>query len=179
MNSTSVQLAELQRSHLDALSAFGSALCDATEKLATLNFAATRAVLQETAQASQNLLGSRDAQGVLAIAGGLVQPATEKLMRYSRNAYGIASGTNAELSRIVEAQVAEGNRRIVEFVEIAFKNAPAGSEAAVSFLKSAFTASNTACENISNATRQALELAEANLEVAATEVVKSKARKTS
>ena len=180
MNSTPIQFAELQTSHLNALSAFGSALCDASEKLATLHFAATRALLQEAAEASQNLLASKDAQTALAIAGGLVQPATERLMTYTRNAYGIASGTNAELSKIVETQVSEGGRKIVELVEIALKSAPAGSEAAVSFLKDAYTASNSAYESVSNAAKQALGLVETNFDTATqtvTAAAKSKARR--
>ena len=68
MYSRSTQIAELQASQLDALNAFGSALFNAAEKLATLNIAATRALLQDAAETTQNLLGSKNAQEALAIA---------------------------------------------------------------------------------------------------------------
>jgi len=180
MNSTPIQFAEMQRSQLDALSALGGTLCDATEKLANLHFAATRALLQEAAEASQNLLASKDAPTALAVAGGFVQPAAERLMSYSRDAYEIASGANAELSKIVEAQVGEGGRKIVEWIEIALKSAPAGSQVAVSFLKDTYTASSSAYESVSSAAKQAFGLAETSFDVTtgtATAAVKPKARK--
>ncbi len=176
------QLAELQRDQLGALNAFGSTLFNATEKLATLNLDAARTLFQSAAETTQSLLRSKDAQELLAIAGASVQPAAERLVSYSRNAYGIASGAGAELSKLIETQVSVGNRKVTELIETAVKNAPGGSEAAVSFLKSALSASNTAYDTVSNVVRQAAELTESNLAAAATvatDVVKAKARKAS
>jgi hypothetical protein len=45
----------------------------------------------------------------------------------------------------------------------AAKNGPAGTELAVSAIKSALAAANSAYDNISKATKQATEMAEANL----------------
>jgi phasin family protein len=180
MYSRPTQIAELQTSQLEALNAFGSALFNATEKLANLNIAATRALLQDAAETTRNLLGSKNAQEALAIARGLMQPAAERLVGYSRNAYDIARGTNAELSKILEAQVTESNRKVAELFESAFKSAPPGSEAALSFLQSALSASNTAYDTVSNVVKQAAELTESNFAAAtevATDVVKAKARK--
>ncbi len=176
------QLAELQRDQLGALNAFGSTLFNVTEKLATLNLDAARTLFQSAAETTQSLLRSKDAQELLAIAGASVQPAAERLVSYSRNAYGIASGAGAELSKLIETQVSVGNRKVTELIETAVKNAPGGSEAAVSFLKSALSASNTAYDTVSNVVRQAAELTESNLAAAATvatDVVKAKARKAS
>ncbi len=180
MYTTPAQFAELQKGHVDALTAVGTVLFTATEKLAALNIAATRSMLQDATSTAQTLLSSKDVQEALTLAGGLVQPAAEKLVGYSRNAYGIASGTGAELSKIVEAQVAEGNRKVAELIDLAAKSAPAGSETAVSMIKSAFSASNTAFDTVSKAAKQATEMAESNLAAAAAvanDVVKGKARK--
>jgi phasin family protein len=180
MYSRPTQIAELQTSQLEALNTFGSALLNATEKLATLNIAATRALLQDAAETTQHLLGSKNAQEALAIASGLMQPAAERLVGYSRNAYDIARGTSAELSRILEAHVTERNRKFAEFFESALKNAPPGSETTISFLQSALSASNTAYDTVSNVVKQAAELTESNLAAAAevaTDAVTAKARK--
>ena len=47
-------------------------------------------------------------------------------------------------------------------VDTATQNAPAGSEAAVTMMKSAMTAANTAFESVQKAVKQAGEMAESN-----------------
>ncbi|HEX7156224.1 MAG TPA: phasin family protein [Burkholderiaceae bacterium] len=180
MYPTPSQIAELQKGQVDALNAFGSTLFGATEKFASLNLAATRALLQDAAETAQSLLGAKDAQDAFALTSGLFQPATEKFVSYSRNAYSIASGAGAEISKIVETQIAEGNRKVAELIDFAAKSAPAGAEPAVSLIKSALAASNTAFDTVSKAAKQATEMAESNLAAAAAvanDVVKGKPRK--
>ena len=55
------------------------------------------------------------------------------------------------------------------------KNAPAGSDVAMAAVKSMLAASNTAYDNFTKVTRQATEIAEANV-AAATETVKGLAK---
>jgi phasin family protein len=187
MITTPAQIAELQKGQLDALYAMSHAVFDATEKLVDLNLAATKAVMDESAEKTQALLGVKDVQEFLALAGGLTQPAIEKFVSYSRNVYSIASGTGSEFSKIVETQVAESNKKIAELVEFASKNAPAGSEPAVSMFKSAVAAANTAYDTFAKAAKQAVDVAESNFAAAtqaslkaaaaANDAVKAKGRK--
>ncbi len=179
---------ELQKAQLDAWSALGQTLFGATEKLVNLNLAASRAAFQDAAETSQSLLGARDAQELMALATSAAQPTLEKVVGYSRNAYGIASGTSAELSKIFDAQINEANRKVAELIDFAAKNAPTGSEPAVSMMKTAVAAANTAFDTATKAARQASDWAESNFAAAASatinaataanDVVKAKARKT-
>lgn len=187
MASTITEVVELQKSQLDAIQAVGQIIFNAAEKLATLNLSAAKAAFQDMAESSHALLGARDAQELLALAGGTTQPTLEKFVGYSRNAYGIASGTGAELSKVVEAQLNEGNRKLADFIELAAKSAPTGSEPVVSLFKSAVAAANTVFDTAAKASRQASDWAESNFASAATatlnaaatatENVKPKARK--
>jgi len=187
MYATPAQVAELQKGQVDALYALSHALFDATEKLVDLNLAAAKALMDESAEKTQALLGVKDVQELLALTGGFTQPAMEKLVSYSRNVYSIASGTGAEFSKIVEAQVAEGNKKVAELVDFATKNAPAGSEPAVSMFKSAVAAANTAYDTFAKAAKQAVDVAESNFATAtqaslkaaaaANDAVKAKGRK--
>src|SRR5215831_12809934 len=136
MYATPAQVAELQKGQVDALYALSHAVFDATEKFVDLNLAAAKALMDESAEKTQALLGVKDVQELLTLTGGFAQPAIEKLVSYSRNVYSIATGTGAEFSKIVETQVAEGNKKVTELVDFATKNAPAGSEPAVSMFKS-------------------------------------------
>jgi len=174
------QFLEMQKSNMDAIQALGATVFQATEKLAQLNLAATRSLLEEGAGAAQHLLSAKDPQDLVAITSALAQPGAEKFAAYSRNAYTIASAASAELSKVLEAQVAEGNRKIGEWIDVAAKSAPAGSEHAIGMLKSSLSAANTAFDAVNKAARQAGETAESNIAAAvavATDAVKGKTKK--
>lgn len=175
MITTPAQFAELNKSQLDAMFAFSHTLFDATEKLVDLNLAAAKATMEESAERATALMGARDVQELMALTGSLAQPTVEKMVSYSRTVYGITSGAGAELSRIVETQVAESNKKVADFVEFATKNAPQGSEPAVSMFKSAVAAANTAYDTFSKATKQAVDMVESNVAAATSATMKAAA----
>jgi phasin family protein len=184
MMTTPAQVAEFQKSQLDALFALSHTMFDATEKFVDLNLAATKALLEESAERTQVMLGVKDVQDLLAVGTGLAQPTLEKLVSYNRNVYNIASGASADVSKLFETQIAQSNKQVAEMVDFASKNAPTGSEPAVSMFKSALAAANTAYDTFSKATKQAVDMAESNFSAAtaatvkaANDVVKPKARK--
>ena len=132
--------------------------------------------------------GAWDAQELLALQAGLIQPLAEKTAAYSRHLYEIASGTGAEFGKAFEAEVAEVQNRFAEFGKVfaadaaeaqktfvalvgnAAKNA-AGTETAVDVMKSAVTAASNAFESVQKAMKQAGEVAEANFNTFATTAV--------
>lgn len=175
MITTPAQFAELNKSQLDALFAVSHTLFDATEKLVDLNLAAAKATMEESAERATALMSARDVQELLALSGSMAQPAVEKMVSYSRTVYGITSGAGAELTRIVETQVAEGNKKVADLVEFATKNAPQGSEPAVSMFKSAVAAANTAFDTYTKATKQAVEMVESNVAAATSATMKAAA----
>jgi phasin family protein len=184
MISTPAQLAEIQKSQLDTLFAISHTVFDATEKLVDLNLAATKALLEESAERTQVLMGVKDVQELLSVGSSFAQPDLEKVVSYNRNVYGIASGAGADVSKIFETQIAQGNKQVAEMIELASKNTPTGAaEPAVSILKSAMAAANTAYDTLTKATKQAVDIAESNFAAAtstvkaANDVVKPKARK--
>ncbi|MFN7433440.1 MAG: phasin family protein, partial [Betaproteobacteria bacterium] len=148
---TPAQFAELQKTQMDALFALSHTMFDATEKLVDLNLAAAKATMEESAEKAAQLMSVKDVQELVSVTGGLAQPSVEKFVSYSRTVYGIASGAGAEVSRIVETQIADGNKKVADLVEFAAKNAPAGSEPAMSMFKSAVAAANTAYDTFSKA----------------------------
>jgi phasin family protein len=188
MYATPAQIAELQKGQVDALYALSHAVFEATEKLVDLNLAAAKVLMDESAERTQALLGVKDVQEFLSLSGGFAQPAVEKVVSYSRNVYSIASGTGAEFSKIVESQVTEGNKKVADLVDFAAKNAPAGSEPAVSMFKTAVAAANTAYDTFAKAAKQVVDVAESNFAAAsqaslkaaaaANDAVKGKGRKT-
>ena len=170
---TPAQITEMQKGQMDAAVALGQTFFDATERMLELNLAAVKATLEESVEKSQALMSARDVQEVVALSGGFAQPTFEKAVSYSRAFYGITSNAGNEVSRIVEAQIAEGNKKIVELIDFAAKNAPAGSEPGIAMFKSALAAANTAYDTFTKATKQAVEMAESNVTAATTATIKA------
>jgi hypothetical protein len=98
----------------------------------------------------------------MALQAALLQPAAEKAAAYSRHLYDIAAATNAAVGKVAETTAADAQKKFTAAVDAAVKNAPAGSENAVTLVKWAVAAANNAHESVSKAAKQAADVAEAN-----------------
>ena len=114
MFATPAQFTEIQKGQMDAAIALSQTWFDAAERFMELNLAAAKATLEESVERTQAMLSVRDVQELLALSGGMTQPTLEKAVSYSRNAYSIANGASTEVSRIVEAQIAENNKQVAQ-----------------------------------------------------------------
>jgi hypothetical protein len=113
------------------------------------------------------VLAVKDVQELFALQAGLVQPAADKAAAYGRQVYDIASAAQADLNKLLEAQFADAQQKMLALVEAAAKNAPAGSENAVALVKSAVAAANNAVQTAQKAAKQAASAAEANFQTLA------------
>jgi phasin family protein len=159
---TAEQFTAAQKANLETLFGLTGKAFEGVEKLVELNLQVAKATLAEVAETSQAALSVKDAQELLALQAGLLQPAAEKAAAYSRHLYDILAGTNAEVTKAAEATLADGQKKVLALVDTAVKNAPAGSESAVALVKSAVSAANNAYESVHKAAKQATEVAEAN-----------------
>jgi phasin family protein len=166
MFATPAQFAEIQKGQIDTIYALSHAVFGATEKVADLNIAAAKALLDESSETAQSYLSVKDAKDLVALNASFAQPALEKFVSYNRNLYSIATAAGAEISKIIEVRIADANRKVAEMVDFAAKNAPAGSESAVSLIKNAVAATNTAYDTFSKAAKQAVSVAESNIAAA-------------
>jgi phasin family protein len=170
---TPEQFAAAQKANLETLFGLTNKAFEGVEKLVELNLQVVKSTLAEGQENAQRALSVKDAQELLALQASLSQPIAEKVLSYGRHLYEIASATQAEFTRVAEAQYEEQNRKVQALVENVAKNAPAGSETAVAVIKSAITAANTTYETVHKATKQAVEIAESNFNAAATAASKA------
>lgn len=161
------QLRDLQKTQLDVANAYGAALMQATEKLTQLTSDHSREFLAQGADIARTLMGAKDPQELAKLTANLSQPQAEKLVSFAREAYTIARSTGTELSRILEAQMSEGNRQVIAAIDTLAKAAPAGSEQALEILKNAVSVATTGADTLAKAAKQAGETVEANLNAAA------------
>jgi phasin family protein len=169
---TAEQVLASQTANVETLFGLTSKAFEGVEKLVELNITASKAALTEAADTTQAILGVKDAQELLALQAGLFQPLAEKTAAYSRHLYDITAGTSAEFGRTFENQAAEVQQKFLSVVDSAAKNAPAGSETAVAFFKSAIAAGNNALESVQKAVKQATDVAEANFNAVADQAAK-------
>ena len=163
MNYTNDQFLAIQKNSVEAFAGLSQKTFASFEKLVDLNMAAAKAVVAESLANLQALAGAKDAQAVLALQSGMIQPLTEKSASYSRHLYDIASSTGAEFTKAVESTTAESQKTVTSFLENSLKNAPAGSEAAVAMFTSAIDASKNAVESAQKTAKQAAKMVESNI----------------
>ena len=156
------QVLAAQKANVETLLGLTAQAFEGVEKIVELNMSASKAALAESGENAKALLSVKDAQELLALQSSLLQPLAEKTAAYSRHLYEIATGTTGEFTKAFESQAAEAQQKLAGMIDSAAKNAPAGSETAVSVMKSAVAAANTALESVQKAVKQATDVAEAN-----------------
>jgi phasin family protein len=170
---TAEQLITAQKSNLETLFGLTGKAFEGIEKLIELNMQVAKAVMSEAAATTQAVLSVKDAQELLALQAGLLQPAAEKAAAYSRHLYDIATSTGTEVNRVAEATAAEAQAKFMAVVDTAVKNAPAGTENAVALVKSAVAAASNAFEGVQKAAKQAADVADANFQAISSTAVRA------
>jgi phasin family protein len=173
MSAIPQQVLNSQKAAIEALVSIQGSVFGGFEKLVDLNLKAIKATLDEVSEKSQQVAGVKDAQEAVAMSSSLVQPSAEKAMAYSKHVYDIVSGVQSDLTKLGEAQLAEGQKHMQDAIEQLTKNAPAGSESAVAMLKSGLAQANTAYDSMTKAAKQAAEVVEKNLAAATSATMKA------
>ena len=168
---TPEQIQAAGKANVEALLAVANAQFAAFEKLANINAGAVKSAFEDSIANTRALLGAKDVQEFVTLQNTFAQPAIEKAIAYSKSVYEVATQTNTEFTKATERRVSEWNENFVTLLDKAAKNAPAGSDVAVSAVKQMIAAANSAYDNFNKVAKQATEIAEANV-AAASETVK-------
>ena len=172
---TPEQIQSANKSNVETLLAVANTQFAAFEKLATISAGAVKTAFEDSINNTRALLGAKDVQEFVTLQNAFAQPAIEKAIAYSKSVYEVVGQTNTEFTKATERRVAEWNENFVSLLDKAAKNAPAGSDVAVSAVKQMLAAANSAYDNFNKVAKQATEIAEANV-AAATETVKGLAK---
>lgn len=173
MSAIPQQVLNSQKAAIEALVSIQGSVFGGFEKLVDLNLKAIKATLDDVSEKSQQVASVKDAQEAAAMTSSLVQPSAEKAMAYSKHVYDIVASVQADLAKLGEAHLAEGQKHMYDAIEQMTKNAPAGSESAVAMLKSGLVQANTAFDSMTKAAKQAAEVAEKNLAAATSATFKA------
>ena len=173
MNVTPEQIQATTKANMEAMLSLATAQFAAIEKFANLNANVIKAAFEDSIANARALAGARDVQELVNLQSTFAQPAIEKAIAYSKSVYEVATQTSTEFSKSTERRVTEWNENFVSLLDKAAKNAPAGSEPAVTAFKTAVAAVNTAYDTFSKAAKQAVEMAESNVVAATSATMKA------
>jgi phasin family protein len=160
------QLAVAGKAQLDATVRFATIAAQGAEKLFDLQFKNAKASFDEVVKNAKAFTELKDVSQVASWAGTSFQPGLDKVTAYAKSVYDVATGTQQEISALLEEQVAEFNKNVSVALDAAFKSAPAGSESAVAAAKSVIDVANSVYDTISKASKQLTSLTDANVAAA-------------
>ncbi|MFI4929969.1 MAG: TIGR01841 family phasin [Burkholderiales bacterium] len=170
------QLAATNKANFEALMSLTAKAFEGVEQLTVLNLQTAKGGLAEVKETGVAVLSARDAQTLLALQAGVLQPAAEKATAYGKQVYRIVADIKAEIEKVAAEQTAAAQASFGALIEAAGKNAPAGSSDGIALIKSAMATANTAFESLRKAGAQAVETAEANYASVAKGASKAKRR---
>src|SRR5688572_24718656 len=148
MNQAVEQFTSLAQAQIDSFSRASEIALEGVEKVSELQIQTAKSAIADVVEASKAWGSAKTPQDWVAFNSNLVQPSVEKVANYARSLYDVLASTQSELSKLVEARVAEANKAFVTSLDQAAKSGPAGSEVAVAAVKTAIAAASTAYDNI-------------------------------
>lgn len=165
------QLVAMNKANLEIAMKFASVALQGAERMLDLQLKAAKTAFADGVENAKAIASIKDVQQLASLKDDLAQPAIEKATAYARGVYDVATATQAEFGKLIEAQVAEYNKQVVATLDRMVKTAPAGSEVGIAALKSGIAAVNSAYDNMSKVTKQFTEVTQSNFEAVAKQAV--------
>lgn len=156
--------AEIQ---VDLNTSLGGKLLDSARRLAHLNTLAAKVSLREAEDAILKGMRAKSPQELAALAGDRARASSSKAVSYTCNVAGIVAGTQSELLGLLGAQLSETNTEIAELVADVSRSAPGGYPRFGHAIRMGFDHANASLEQITQASRQVLDVMETNFIAAA------------
>ncbi|MDH4149443.1 MAG: phasin family protein [Betaproteobacteria bacterium] len=173
MYQTPEQIIAMNKANLEAAMRFAGVAIEGAERMIDLQMKAAKSAFADSIQGAKALASVKDFQQLAALKDNLAQPSMEKATAYAKSVYDLTTETQAEIGKLVEAQVAEFNKEVVSGLDKMVKTAPAGSEVGVAAIKSAIAAVNSSYDNLTKVAKQFAQASQKNLEAAATQATSS------
>ena len=166
MYNATEQFADINKVGYDNAVRIASLSLEKAERFTKLNLQAAKVALEQGVYTANAVAGIKDVQELAAVRAKLTEAGMQNALGYSRGIYEIASEAQADFSALAEEAWASYTKGVAAWVEKATKNAPAGSDVAVTALKSTVAATTAAFDQLSKATKQVVSFADASVRAA-------------
>ena len=175
LNVSTEQFGEFSKTAVDAAMKFAKVSFDSAERVFALNLEAAKVSLDETAKGTKAATAVKDAQEFNGLRTKAAETGLEFFMGYSKNLYDISNFAQAQYSSLIEERVSAFQKSVVDGIDKAAKNAPAGTDVAFAALKSSVAASTAALDTLSKASKQVSAFTDTAIKAAADTATKATA----
>lgn len=166
MNNPADQIIAANKANMEAFEAAFKKAFTGAEKLVELNMAAGKAAVSESFAHAKAAMSAKSPEEFLSLQTGFFQPMAEKSTAYFQHVQSIATEGSADITKQIEANMADAQKAFGASVDQLVKSAPAGSETAVAAFQSALNNSQKAVESAQAAIKKATAAAQSNFAVA-------------
>ncbi|HEX4857521.1 MAG TPA: phasin family protein [Usitatibacteraceae bacterium] len=175
LNYGTEQFGDFSKNVVDAAAKFAQVSFDSAERMFALNIEAAKVGFDEVAKSTKAATAVKDVQEFNGLRTKAAETGLEFMVGYAKNFYEISNAAQASYSSLVEERVSAFQKQVVEGIDKAAKNAPAGTDVAFAALKSGVAASTAAFDTFNKAGKQVANFAD-NAFKAATEQTASVAK---
>ena len=156
------QLVKLQKANLAAALRLAGIAAESTERLLEVQLKATRSTFSDGVQQARVLAEAKDLNELAQVRNALAQPPLDNAASYVKDVCDVAVATQSEISKVIEGQVSQFNRQLVNGLHQLVTVVPTDSEVAVAAVRSAMSVVTSTYDNLSRSARQLAETTHAN-----------------
>jgi phasin family protein len=164
-------LFELQMMTFNTLT---SKAVEGVEQVVALNMATAKNSVEGTMAAGKDISTAKDPKAAMAAAAAHAQPGMANAVEYGDQLKVIIDDIRSEFTQAADAHIAEAKSTLSALIYDVTKNVKPGSENAVEIIKAAIDNAFQGYEQVTKATRQAVETVEAQVAKATEQVTKKK-----
>ena len=161
------KLSQINSKGLESTFALSEAALENAQKLAELNYAASKDALVNVQDGITQVLSAKDPKQVTdLISADLLQDVGTQAAAYQKKVTKVLRDSNKELSNVVESSIEQFHNGVQEWINTLAANAPAGSDAFVSAMKTGYNSALQGFEQFRAVSKEALVTAEKTAEQA-------------
>lgn len=148
---------------LETFNTLTSKTVQGMEQVIALNLATAKSQLQDGLAAGKEISQASDAKAAIQAAAEQLQPGVASAATYNQQLGDIIAEIREEFTRAADAHVVEAKNNLSALIHDVTKNVRPGSENAVQIVKTAIDNAFAGYEQVTKATRQAVEAVEAEV----------------
>jgi len=155
------KLSQMNSKGLEASFSLSEAAIENAQKLAELNYAASKDVLVNTQDGIQQVLTAKDPKQVTELLSAeTLQSASNLAVAYQKKVSKVLRDSNKEFANVVDASIDQLQDGFQDWINTVAANAPAGSDAFVSSFKTAYGSALQGFEQFRAASKEAFATVE-------------------
>jgi phasin family protein len=149
---------------------------DGVEQVVALNMATAKNSVEGSMATGKEISQAKDPKAALAVAAAAAKPDMEGMVEYGSQLKVIIDDIHTEFTNAADAHIAEAKSTLTALIYDVTKNVKPGSENAVEIIKAAIDNAFQGYEQVTQATRQAVQVVEAQIAKATAQVAPTEKR---